>query len=223
MNTWKKGVGLEIIKVDINTLDSAEKTYLEGAEFTVTRLDPDRHVSYAMTPVDPEHPEAGNDYVYRQKVVTDSSGKVNVNGLISGYYEIKETKAPDGYNMLPEPYYIKVDTDKWTITLIEKTTVDDPATDIDERIIANWPPLNLEDSNLIRFKQAKQEVKADPEHDIEAQPEEGAELTIGNTPGMALPSTGGKGYSLFTALGITLILTAGSVLSLKTWRRKKED
>ena len=42
-------------------------------------------------------------------------------------------------------------------------------------------------------------------------------VTVGNTPGAALPSTGGPGTRLFTILGSILILGAGVLL----WRRRK--
>ena len=42
-------------------------------------------------------------------------------------------------------------------------------------------------------------------------------MTVGNTPGAALPSTGGPGTRLFTILGSILILGAGVLL----WRRRR--
>ena len=51
------------------------------------------------------------------------------------------------------------------------------------------------------------------------------ELTIivGNTPGAALPNTGGIGTGFFTALGAVLNGTAGAVLSLKSVRSRKKQ
>ena len=42
-------------------------------------------------------------------------------------------------------------------------------------------------------------------------------FTVGNTPGAALPNTGGPGTRLFTILGSILILGAGVLL----WRRRR--
>ena len=42
-------------------------------------------------------------------------------------------------------------------------------------------------------------------------------FTVGNTPGAALPNTGGPGTRLFTILGSILILGAGVLL----WKRRR--
>ena len=44
-------------------------------------------------------------------------------------------------------------------------------------------------------------------------------FTVGNTPGTALPNTGGSGTLLFTAGGFALILMAGALL---IGRRKRK-
>lgn len=43
-------------------------------------------------------------------------------------------------------------------------------------------------------------------------------IVVGNTPGIALPATGGPGIRLFTILGSILIAGAGVLL----WRRRKK-
>ena len=51
------------------------------------------------------------------------------------------------------------------------------------------------------------------------------EMTIkfGNTPGVALPQTGGSGIGLFTLIGGILSATAGAILTLTSHRRRKEQ
>ena len=44
-------------------------------------------------------------------------------------------------------------------------------------------------------------------------------FTIGNTPGTALPQTGGIGTTLFTALGGLMTATAGAILTIKRKRK----
>ena len=48
-------------------------------------------------------------------------------------------------------------------------------------------------------------------------------MTIGNTPGTALPNTGGVGTGLFTALGGLMTATAGAILTMTTYRRRKKQ
>ena len=48
-------------------------------------------------------------------------------------------------------------------------------------------------------------------------------FTVGNTPGTALPQTGGIGTTLFTALGGLMTATAGAMVTMKSYRRRKEN
>ena len=48
-------------------------------------------------------------------------------------------------------------------------------------------------------------------------------FTVGNTPGTALPNTGGSGTGLFTLIGGILSATAGAILTLTSHRRRKEQ
>ena len=47
--------------------------------------------------------------------------------------------------------------------------------------------------------------------------------TVENTPGTALPQTGGIGTTLFTALGGLLTATAGAILTMKSYRHRKQN
>ncbi len=46
---------------------------------------------------------------------------------------------------------------------------------------------------------------------------------VPNNPGSALPQTGGIGTTLFTALGGLMTATAGAILTMKSYRRRKEN
>ena len=50
-----------------------------------------------------------------------------------------------------------------------------------------------------------------------------AQITIVNTPGTPLPMTGGSGTGLFTLIGGILSMTAGAILTLTSYRRKKKQ
>ena len=47
-------------------------------------------------------------------------------------------------------------------------------------------------------------------------------IVLGNTPGTALPQTGGSGTALFTALGGLMSVISGAILTMKSHSRKKE-
>ena len=50
-----------------------------------------------------------------------------------------------------------------------------------------------------------------------------ATFTVGNTPGTALPQTGGHGTALFTALGGLMTATAGAILTIRRKRKPAES
>lgn len=63
--------------------------------------------------------KTGNAYRYastggNNELVSAEGGMININGLKSGTYYLKETKAPDGYNLLKEPIKIVVTGDAVT-------------------------------------------------------------------------------------------------------------
>ena len=53
--------------------------------------------------------------------------------------------------------------------------------------------------------------------------ETGKTFTVPNTSGVELPQTGGIGTTLFTALGGLMTVAAGAVLTLKSYRRRKQN
>ena len=66
----------------------------------------------------------GDNYATTQKnvVTTEANGKLVVLGLESGNYYLKEVKAPDGYNLLPEPKLIAVGQTNDTFTIYADAT-----------------------------------------------------------------------------------------------------
>ena len=208
MNEYEEDqVPVDIIKVAKNTLDSETKTYLEGAEFTITQLDENGSGDYK------KEADGSTKLFFTKTVTTDDNGKVTCDNLLSGYYEIKETKAPGGYVMTPEAAYIKVSGG--TVQRISKA-VDDATTDKDESKVVNWPTvLEASTEGMIRFKAAKAASGT-----AEAT---NAAITVGNDQGVELPQTGGIGTTLFTALGGLMTATAGAILTMKSYRRRKEN
>ena len=58
--------------------------------------------------------EGGNNKDGNNELVSAEGGMININGLKSGTYYLKETKAPDGYNLLKTPIKVIVTGDAVT-------------------------------------------------------------------------------------------------------------
>ncbi len=121
----------------------------------------------------------------------DGSGTFTFTDLPVGYYKIVETKYPDGYaRMQSEPIiWIRKVEGESRLEVVQVDQSGEPLDDTTDEIIRIMP-----------------NQTADP-----------TTIVVGNTPGAALPSTGGPGTLLFTILGSILILGAGALL----WRRRR--
>ena len=99
-NEHKKG------NVDIYKHDSEEEKTLQGAEFELTNLTENKVIG---------------------KYTTDENGKINITGLRTGVYLLKETKAPEGYKLSKDiTFEVKAD---FTTTLdIAELKIDKPVT-----------------------------------------------------------------------------------------------
>lgn len=119
----------------------------------------------------------GPNYAETQKnvLVTEANGKVVVLGLEAGDYYLKETDAPDGYNILSKPEKVTVGQTSNTFFVI---------VDGDGKVV---------DSTQVAEGNTKHEYIATP-------------ITIGNSKGVQLPSTGGE--------GTLMMITIGSVIAM---------
>lgn len=118
-----------------------------------------------------------------------SNGLLTLSGLDAGTYYLTETKAPDGYNKLSAPILVEIED--------EKEGVDDT-----ESKGPNGKP------------------EYTPANGAETEANDGyVPLTVVNSQGFTLPSTGGMGTVLFTAIGIVL-MGGGLVLLLLYLRRR---
>lgn len=85
------GLALDVTKIDADT-----RAVLSGAQFTVQNKDTGKYVNANGTESD-------------NKVTLDSAGLIEVSGIKPGAYEVTETKAPDGYDVIKNPITVKVD------------------------------------------------------------------------------------------------------------------
>ena len=115
-------VPIKIVKIDYNTEQG-----LTGAKFQLTRKLPGESVFtkfvHSSFEADPE-----NDNKLTGPFTVTSTEGIILNDLLPGDYQIKETKAPDGYNITMQPFVFTVNEDG-TIT----------ATEIDEVLVTILP------------------------------------------------------------------------------------
>lgn len=71
------------------------------------------------------------------ELVSSEEGMININGLQSGTYYLKETKAPDGYNTLKDPIKIVVEGDETTGKRVIKVDKNGDATIVDKVKVQN--------------------------------------------------------------------------------------
>lgn len=125
---------------------------------------------------------------------SEQEGVFNFGKLGFGYYQVVETEFPKGY----------ITTDQKPIFQVRTN----PDTHLREAVLVHISGENMGepiDGNRIENLAKIENV------------DESAAVTFGNTPGAALPHTGGPGTRLFTILGSILIAGAGLLL----WRRRR--
>lgn len=99
------------------TVNAGKKEKLANAKFILsTNNNPDENNALSFV-------NAGNKYTYTsnggtKELISYTDGMININGLKSGTYYLKETKAPDGYNTLKDPIKIVVSGDDAGVPVI---------------------------------------------------------------------------------------------------------
>lgn len=198
--------GIKVTKTD----DKKPGELLAGAEFQVYKVDsPNAEIAAGATPLN-FVAVVGNDGTYRFAASTETEGKsstvavggenssnkgnLTLFGLDVGTYILKETKAPDGYNLPSRTFRVTITDEKNTsgTTAAEKATPN-----------------------------GKPEYTPSENGATETDRADGYErINITNTKGFTLPTTGGMGTVLFTAGGVVL-MGAGLVLLVVFLRRRR--
>jgi len=174
----KSNYSFDILKVEEGTTKT-----LPGASFTIQKVDAE-NTTASVTYVggtSPSNPET-----------TGSDGKVSFNNIAHGYYEVKETKAPDGYIITGDAaFYVKIEATG--VKLLEKKVKD----------------------GKLSFKEATSTKVGNVTIGTQGTT---VTFTVENTKGAALPNTGGPGTRALYLLGTILTALAGAGLVMK--RRK---
>lgn len=121
-------------------------------------------------------------------LISDENGSFTVTGLDDGEYYLKEIKAPDGYNVLP---------DEVSFTIIA-TTVNNQ----------DWKFTPSEALKDLQIKVNVQTNQGNTSNGI-------VNLQVENNKGSQLPETGGIGTTIFYVVGVVLMLGAGVLLITK--------
>lgn len=174
---------LDVTKVDGKDAD----TKLKDAEFKLY----DENGKYVIVDADGKVTGWADNEEDGSTLKSDEKGLFKVSGLDDGTYWIKETKAPDGYNLITDP--IKIE--------IKATTVNDQ----------DWTAMEGPSDALtaLEIKVTVGSTTTSGNGDTES----GIVATdIENNKGAELPETGGMGTTIFYVLGAILVLGAGGLL-----------
>lgn len=122
------------------------------------------------------------------EVTTDGSGKIYIRGLKPGTYKLTETETNKGYVLLKNPV---------VIVITPSTNAEEAAKGVVTATVDGKAVTMNKDSNN--------------EASLTAE----VPLTVVNSKGFDLPTTGGRGIALFTIAGIAIVAAAGSLLFMR--------
>lgn len=175
--------GLDVTKVDSKNTG----TKLKDAEFKLKNSD-----GKWATITDGKVTGWADTELQGSVLKSDESGKFKVEGLDDGDYTLKETKAPAGYNLPADGFFV-------TLTA---TTANNQA----------WDGTATKALTNLAVKVGQTDGTGDVTTGLGA-------ITIKNTQGSSLPSTGGMGTVLLYVAGIAVFVLAGATLVMALRRR----
>ena len=123
--------------------------------------------------------------------VTPANGIIIVKGVKAGTYTVTETVAPDGYKLLTNPATVDAQVASAASYTTKITTYYDADGKVVEREVEGG---------------SSKETTVD--YNVSS-------ITVVNTEGTTLPSTGGMGTTIFYALGAVLVICAGVILATR--------
>ena len=175
-------------ELDVTKVDGADAdTKLEDAEFKLY----DENGKYVIVDADGKVIGWADNEAGGSTLKSDENGLFKVSGLDDGTYWLKETKAPDGYNLITDP--IKIEIKATTVNDQDWTAMEGPADAL----------------KVLEIKVTVGSTTTSGNGDTESGI---VETDIKNNKGAELPETGGMGTTIFYVLGAILVLGAGGLL-----------
>lgn len=181
--------------------DSEEKTPLDGAEFILYKVDEGGSNSYYQegnTGADPQKAFWTDNEGEAKKLISDSEGHFSVTGLDEGTYYLRETKAPEGYNLREDDIMIVITAD---------TANGQTGTGSTEAPALRGITVSVDEED---------EVSGDRDTGM-------VSITVENVRGSSLPETGGIGTTIFYVVGGILVVGAGVILIARRRTRSDKD
>ena len=176
--------------IKVKKVDDNEQP-LSGAKFTLsTNPEGTERIQFIRT-ADGTYRKAKSSESGVPEIGVDSNGLLTLSGLDADTYYLTETKAPGGYNKLSAPILVEIK-------------------DLKNGIADTEPKGPNGKPEYIPTTPSAAETEADDGY---------VPLTVVNSKGFTLPSTGGMGTVLFTTIGIVL-MGGGLVLLLLYLRRR---
>lgn len=179
---------LGILKVATKEDLEETNTVLSGATFTLT--DSDGNAVYVVETEDSGvyTLDTSESDTKSNEVVSPESGLIIIKGLEAGTYKLKETAAPEGYNLVKEDISVEASiaqTSTYTTTII--THYDENGHVVSQETTGGADITTTTDVNVVP-------------------------VTVENKAGQELPQTGGIGTTVFYMIGSILVIGAGVIL-----------
>lgn len=177
---------LDVTKIDGATKDNENPTKLAGAEFKLKNADN----KWVIVDADGKVTGWADSEDAGSILTSDANGIFKVIGLNEGTYSLKETKAPDGYNLLQTPVELVITADDVHNLEYTGSNASDELTAV---------KLNGVDGNTSEGL---------------------VSTTVENNKGSQLPSTGGIGTTIFYVCGGIIVAAAAVLLIVKMRKRE---
>ena len=229
----------EIIKIGVDkdgNILTTTKNYdngtttspLEGAEFKLYKKSSEANHTYTDADL-VQTKKADGTVIFDGKIKTDANGKIKtmsgatVGGLDVGEYVLVETKAPAGYIADTTQHNIKISAkfeektlnetiNSKTVTyktqVLKEYTVDVDGTQSTYTITNTENTTPTETNTSLHMTNSTSHKTGDATYNANSDNSH----FITNTQGVALPSTGGIGTTIFYVVGTILVIGAGVVL-----------
>lgn len=143
-----------------------------------------------------------NDATWVKVLETSDQGELTFDNLEQGVYILEETNAPTGYNLMDHAIKFTISAANKNINVTDELTIPNKGINVTES--GNSNAAN-------NFKAIWKCVSTNNE--IKVNDNDGTlSITIVNTKGFTLPGTGGSGTTIFTVVGISIILLGCSII-----------